>query len=439
MIANLKALFSDIDWYILAATLILMVVGVLFIFSSGVTSTGVVVSTEYLRQIAWVALGFLFLMLVVLVDYKRIKDSSLLIYAVVLILLVYTRMFGRVVNGARSWIGIGELGIQPSEFAKIATIFYLSKYLDQTRHFLPDFRRFLGSVIIVGIPMVLVLSQPDFGTALVFIPILLSIAYLCGLERRYIVFLLSTVALTLILVVLPLWEKNIAVRPTGILFVLYEGPYRFWILGVCVITMGLAVWGFLAFRKQYYYWIAYVFLILIISLLGSELGHRVLKDYQIMRLIVFLDPTVDPRGSGWNILQSITAIGSGGFAGRGFLQGTQSHYRFLPQQSTDFIFSILSEEWGFIGGLVVFGLYGLILWRTLALLKSVKDPFAVGIVAGLSGMILFHFLVNVGMTMGIMPITGIPLFFLSYGGSSLWAVLIGIGLILGISARRYHS
>lgn len=439
MIANLKALFSDIDWYILAASLVLMVVGVLFIFSSGVTSTGVIVSTEYLRQIAWVSLGVVFLMLVVLVDYKRVKDSSFIIYAAVVAMLVYTRMFGRVVNGARSWIGIGELGIQPSEFAKIATIFFLSKYLDETRHSLPGFRRFLSSLGIVGLPMLLVLSQPDFGTALVFIPILLSMLYLCGLERRYILFLLSTVALTLVLVVLPLWERNIAVKPTGFLFVLYEGPYRYWILGACVVSLGLAVWGFLAFRKRYYYWISFAFLILILSLVGSELGHRVLKDYQIMRLIVFLDPSVDPRGSGWNILQSITAIGSGGFAGRGFLQGTQSHYRFLPQQSTDFIFSILSEEWGFLGGLVVFGLYGLILWRTLALLKTVKDPFAVGIVAGLSGMILFHFLINIGMTMGIMPITGIPLFFLSYGGSSLWTVLIGIGLILGISARRYHS
>lgn len=439
MIANLKALFSDIDWYILAAALILMVVGILFVFSSGVTSTGVVVSTEYLRQIAWVTLGILFMMLVVLVDYKRVKDSSFLIYAAVIAMLVYTRIFGRVVNGARSWIGIGELGIQPSEFAKIATIFYLSKYLDQTRHSLPGFRQFLGSLTIVGVPMLLVLSQPDFGTALVFIPILLAMSYLGGLERRYIVFLLSTVALTLVLVVLPLWERNIAARPTDFLFVLYEGPYLYGILGACIVTLALAVWGSLAFRKTYYYWIAYVFLILIISLIASDLGHRVLKDYQIMRLIVFLDPTVDPRGSGWNILQSITAIGSGGIAGRGFLQGTQSHYRFLPQQSTDFIFSILSEEWGFIGGLVVFGLYGLILWRTLALLKTVKDPFAVGIIAGLCGMILFHFMINVGMTMGIMPITGIPLLFLSYGGSSLWTVLIGIGLILGISARRYHS
>lgn len=439
MIAKLRSLVSDIDWYILAATVVLMIVGILFIYSSGVTSTGVVVSTEYIRQIAWVALGTVFLFLFLLVDYQRIKDSSLLIYVIVMAVLVYTRLFGRVVNGARSWIGIGELGIQPSEFAKIATILFLSKYLESTQHPLSSFRRFLGSLVIVGIPMLLVLSQPDFGTALVFIPIFITMSYLCGLEKRYIAFLLSTVALTLILMVLPLWERNIAVKPTGFLFVLYEGPYFYWILASFAVVFGLSVWGYLVYRKTYYFWIAYVSLALLSSLAIATVGHKILKDYQIMRLIVFLDPSVDPRGSGWNILQSVTAIGSGGITGRGFLQGTQSHYRFLPQQSTDFIFSILSEEWGFWGGMLVFSLYGFILWRSLALLKTVKDPYAVGIIAGLSGMIFFHFMINVGMTMGIMPITGIPLFFLSYGGSSLWAVLIGIGLILGISARRYHS
>jgi len=438
MIANLKSLFGDIDWYILAAAVVLMVVGILFIYSSGVTSTGVVVSTEYVRQIAWVCLGILFLFFFIILDYKRIKDSSFLIYIAVLVLLLYTRLFGRVVNGARSWIGIGELGIQPSEFAKIATILFLSKYLDSTQHSLSGFRRFLGSLVIVGIPLLLILSQPDFGTALVFIPILISITYICGLEKRYIAFLLATVVFTLLLAVLPLWERNIATKPTGFLFILYEGPYLYWILESGVVVLALSIWGYLAFRKKYYFWIAYVCLVLILSLAASTIGHKILKDYQIMRLIVFLDPTVDPRGSGWNILQSITAIGSGGISGRGFLQGTQSHYRFLPQQSTDFIFSILSEEWGLMGGMVIFGLYGLILWRSLALLKTVKDSYAAGIIAGLCGMIFFHFTINVGMTMGIMPITGIPLFFLSYGGSSLWTVLIGIGLILGISARRYH-
>jgi rod shape determining protein RodA len=156
-----------------------------------------------------------------------------------------------------------------------------------------------------------------------------------------------------------------------------------------------------------------------------------------MRLIVFLDPYVDPRGSGWHIIQSITAIGSGGLSGRGFLQGTHSQYQYLPEQSTDFIFSILSEEWGFFGGIIVFALFLLILMRLLRITRHTVDSFGSYIVAGLVSMYAFHFLVNVGMTMGIMPITGIPLLFVSYGGSALVSSMAGIGLTLRVLVRRY--
>jgi rod shape determining protein RodA len=164
----------------------------------------------------------------------------------------------------------------------------------------------------------------------------------------------------------------------------------------------------------------------------------VLKDYQIMRLIVFLDPNVDPRGSGWNIIQSITAIGSGGLLGKGYLQGTQSHYRFLPQQSTDFIFSIFSEEWGLLGGALVFILFLIICLRLIRIMRTTSDPFGSYIAAGLSAMYAFHFLINVGMAMGIMPITGIPLLFMSYGGSALTSAMAGIGFALSIYRRRFQ-
>jgi rod shape determining protein RodA len=164
----------------------------------------------------------------------------------------------------------------------------------------------------------------------------------------------------------------------------------------------------------------------------------VLKDYQIMRLIVFLDPNVDPRGAGWNIIQSVTAIGSGGLTGRGFLRGTQSHYRFLPEQSTDFIFSIFSEETGFLGGLLVFALFLIICLRLTRLMRTTADPFGAYICAGLAGIYSFHFLINVGMTMGIMPITGIPLLFMSYGGSAVISAMIGVGIGLSIYVRRYN-
>jgi len=157
-----------------------------------------------------------------------------------------------------------------------------------------------------------------------------------------------------------------------------------------------------------------------------------------MRLIVFLDPNVDPRGAGWNIIQSVTAIGAGGLTGRGYLQGTQSHYSFLPEQSTDFIFSIFSEETGFLGGFTVFMLFILICLRIFTTMKATSDPFAKYICSGLAGMFSFHYIINLGMTMGIMPITGIPLLFMSYGGSAVFTAMVGTGLILSIYLRRYN-
>jgi rod shape determining protein RodA len=238
--------------------------------------------------------------------------------------------------------------------------------------------------------------------------------------------------------VLPLWQSYILRQSLPSLNILND--IRF--VGITMLALGIiagiALFGFLRYKKRYFYWIVYAAAIVVLSLGASFAGHKVLKDYQIMRLIVFLDPNVDPRGSGWNIIQSITAIGSGGLMGRGYLQGTQSHYRFLPQQSTDFIFSIFSEEWGLLGGLLVFVLFLIICLRLIKIMKSTSDPFGSFIAAGLSAMYIFHFLINVGMTMGIMPITGIPLLFMSYGGSALTSAMVGVGLALSIYIRRFQ-
>jgi rod shape determining protein RodA len=435
--SSLKSSLADIDYSILGATVALVVIGILSIFSSGMTAEGVQVSNEYVKQLIWAATGLLLLVLFAAVDFTRIKDYSFLIYIFFMIVLVYTRLFGRVTNGARSWIGIGEAGLQPSEFTKLVVILFLAQYLENSEHESP-FRRLLFSFAIIMVPVALILSQPDFGTSLVFFPILIFMIAVAGLDWRYIVFILSAAFFSFFLIVLPLWEKNILASPTKFLFVLYSEPYVFVLIGVAVLILALSAWGWLSYKKKYYFWIAYVSLIVAGSLVTSILAHKVLKEYQIMRLIVFMDPKIDPRGSGWNILQSITAIGSGGFLGRGFLQGTQSHYRYLPQQSTDFIFSIIAEEWGFLGGFAVFALFFVLLRRCVALMRSLRDRYAVYVTAGIMGMLFFHFLVNAGMAMGIMPITGIPLFFLSYGGSSLWVILIAMGMLLGISARRYR-
>jgi len=207
------------------------------------------------------------------------------------------------------------------------------------------------------------------------------------------------------------------------------------IAAVAVITLI----GYLFTRKFYFYILTSFFTVTGISYFLSFFARKVLKEYQVMRLIVFLDPQVDPRGSGWNIIQSVTAVGSGGAFGKGYLKGTQSHYRYLPEQSTDFIFSIISEEIGFMGNLLIIVLFILIFWRCINIILKSQDLFGSLIAAGIVGMIFFHFMINIGMAIGIMPITGIPLVFLSYGGSSLWTALLGMGILLSVYHRRYKN
>jgi rod shape determining protein RodA len=430
--------FLEIDFALLFSAMLLIVFGILFIYSSSVTAFGVSVSNEYVRQIFWGVAGLVVALLTAMLNYRRVYDVSVYLYLGSLALLVYTCLFGRVVNGARAWLGIASFGIQPSEFAKITTIIFLARFLDSTKNSRNSLWRFMISCMIVFAPMLIILLQPDFGTSLVFIALLLVMMFIAGISSRYIIFLIATIALSGLLLVLPLWQAHILGKTIRLLSVLADKRLIGITFAGLFIVFLMALVGFTRYKKKYFYWINYSVVIIILSLAISYAGQKVLKPYQIMRLIVFIDPNIDPRGSGWNIIQSITAIGSGGILGKGYLQGTQSHYRFLPQQSTDFIFSIYSEEWGFLGGIMVFLLFLLITLRLVKIMKTTSDPFGCYITAGLAGMYIFHFLVNVGMTMGIMPITGIPLLFMSYGGSSLITAMTGIGLALSIHKRRFQ-
>lgn len=437
--AQIRTVAKSLDWLVVASLAALMVIGVLFIYSSGVNSEGVLVTNEYVKQIVWAVTAVALMLAVALIEPKRLVDYTLPLYLAMIAVLVYTRLFGKVVNGARSWLGLfGDIGIQPSEFMKIATTLFLAKYLESTMHQAGSLKRFVVSLSIALLPMGLILAQPDFGTALVFLPIYLGVAFVMGVGSRYLAFLLLTGAITSVMTVMPLWQALESGEPPILLRMLYEEPYVFMVIGVVALVFALAALGLRFFKRRYFYWIAFAALAVALGLGASVLGHKVLKEYQIMRLVVFLDPSVDPLGSGWNIIQSVTAVGSGGLAGKGFLQGTQSHYRYLPQQSTDFIFSIVSEELGFIGGVAIFSLYLLVALRLLLSARTVVSKFQLGVIAGVVSILLFHFMINTGMAMGIMPITGIPLLFLSYGGSSLWSASIGIGLCLGIGARRYE-
>jgi rod shape determining protein RodA len=428
----------EIDFSLILAAIILSIFGILFIYSSGVTSAGIPVSTEYIRQIIWAIVGLIAALIIAMIDYRRFYDLAVYLYLGTIVLLLYTCFFGRPVNGARAWVGIGSFGIQPSEFAKLTTIILLARYLDGSKRSRNGFSRFAISSGIVFLPMAIILLQPDFGTSLVFIPILLVMTLIAGIALRYVLFLSACIVLTCLFMVLPLWQSYILRNSIPSMMILANMKFVAISILVLGIISAIALLGFVLYKKRYFYWILYSAAVLVLSLGASFVSHRVLKDYQLMRLIVFLDPNVDPRGSGWNIIQSITAIGSGGLLGKGYLQGTQSHYRFLPQQSTDFIFSIFTEEWGFLGGFLVFTLFLIICLRLIRIMKTTSDPFGAYITAGLSAMYIFHFLINVGMTMGIMPITGIPLLFMSYGGSALTSAMTGIGFALSIYTRRFQ-
>ena len=361
MMIPINKVIKSADWTVILACSILMIIGILFIYSSGVTIAGDIVSNEYKKQIIWAIAALILLIASLLIDTNRISDYIPFLYGFFILLLIYTRMFGKVVNGARSWLSIiGDYGIQPSEFMKIVTVLFLARYLDRSSHETSSFKRFVVSFLIVALPMIFILMQPDFGTALVFLPIYLSMAYIGGINKRYLVYFILVGAITIILTVMPLWQGMVVSKPSLILSMLYEKPYVYYVLFIFLVSFLLALAGLRFSKKRYYYWSAYIALIFISGLVASLVGQKTLKEYQVMRLVVFLDPSIDPLGSGWNILQSITAIGSGGFSGKGFLQGTQSHYRYLPQQSTDFIFSIISEELGFLGGIFIFSLFELI-------------------------------------------------------------------------------
>jgi rod shape determining protein RodA len=433
-----KSIFS-FDVYVLISTVLLIGIGILFIYSSGVTSDGRVFSNEYIRQMIWAGTGLALLVGVSFVDYRILRSRTVYVYGAALFLLILTLMFGRVVNGARSWLGVGELGIQPSEFAKLATVLFLADYLERTGSQIRRLSRFSMCFLIPLAPLFLTLLQPDLGTALVFIPIFLIMAFVAGAKVKHILFVVGAGVFSMALAVLPAWQARIGGGGDGSVARLFTETHLIALTGgaLAVVCAGAGI-GYALLRRNYLYWFMYAAGLGFTVFMGSVAVRVALADYQIMRLIVFLDPYVDPRGAGWNLIQSLNAVGSGGLFGKGFLEGPQSHYQFIPQQSTDFIFSILAEEWGFIGAFAVFLLFTVILLRGLYITLSVPDRFGSFIGAGVVALFFFHFAVNVGMAIGIMPITGIPLFFLSYGGSSLWTALLSVGVLMSVYQHRYR-
>jgi rod shape determining protein RodA len=384
------------DPALVTLALVLSLFGVAMIYSAGVLNVpSPMVEGAWRRQLLWLALSLAAFTTVTRVKASWIEWGAMPAYLVAIVLLGAALAVGTGAGPAESvgrWLQVGPVRFQPSEFAKVAAVLGLARFLASREDPPAAVRDTVAPSILIGLPLALVVLQPDLGTAFAFVGILFAALYWAGTPPLHL-FLLASPGLALILSFdTRVWSAYFV----GLVLAVYFLRYRLYLVestGVVIAnlaagTIALPLWGSLA-------------------------------EYQRNRLLVFLDPGMDPRGAGWNLIQSKVAIGSGGLLGKGFKQGTQKRLDFLPEQHTDFIFSVVGEELGFIGALLVITLFGMVLLRLVRLAERTVDPFAGLALFGIFGVWLVHVFVNVGMTIGIVPITGIPLPFLSYGGTFL--------------------
>lgn len=376
--------------------------GIAMIYSAGVLNVpSPVVEGAWLRQLLWLAISLVAFTFVSRIRQRWIEWAALPAYLAAIVLLLAVLPFGTGAGPAESmghWLQVGPMRFQPSEFAKAAAILGLAWYLASRESPPAGLRDMAAPSALVGVLLALVVLQPDLGTALAFVGILLAVLFWAGTPLLHLALLASPGVALILSFNTALWS----VYFIGLVLAVYVFRYRLYLVesvGVVLAnlaagTIALPIWNTLA-------------------------------PYQRNRLLVFLDPSMDPRGAGWNLIQSKVAIGSGGLFGKGFTQGTQKRLDFLPEQHTDFIFSVIGEELGFLGVVATLALFAGLLLRLVRLAEKVADPFAGLVLFGIFGAWIVHVFVNIGMTVGIVPITGIPLPFVSYGGTFLltcWAL-----------------
>lgn len=362
---------ENFDWIIFASIVIICIIGILTIYSA--TRPPLDEGERppfYIKQIAWFLIAILFFILFLSFDYTKLKNFWILLYIFGLFLLIAVFFSGKTAMGAKRWINLGFFSFQPSEIFKILFIISLSAYLSDKKAPLGVFDALKTFTIFGIIPFVLIVKQPDLGTAVLILLVTFVMVIYKGLSGRLLIFLL--------------------------------------------------------------------FLSVISIFFLGEIFWEGLKEYQRNRIIAFLDPSVDPKGIGYNITQSMITVGSGELFGKGFLAGTQGPLKFLPERHTDFIFAIFAEEWGFFGCMFLLSLYFILLYRTFKTATIAKDNFGRLLSIGFTSIFLLYFFINIGMTIGIMPVVGIPLPFMSYGGTTLLANFVGIALVINVRMRRFE-
>jgi len=366
------------------------------------------------RQLLFMAACFVIIMGIIIVDMRFYEVFAYLIYGLVIAMLVMVPIIGKEVGGNKSWIGIGSFGLQPSEFAKFATALAIAKYMGSVGFRMDNFRMQLVLFGIIGVPMLLILVQKDFGTLLVF-----SCFVLVFFREGMSPFILIIGICAATIFILTLLVPNQIYLHSGI-----------------IVTLAILI--ALGKKKIKRISILIIGAIIIMGVIASVdyVITDVLKPHHQNRIKALINPDADPLGFGWNVTQSKIAIGSGGFSGKGFLKGTQTKFDFVPEQSTDFIFCTIGEEYGWIGSLVTISLFVALLLRVIFISERQKSRFARSYGYCVASIFFFHFATNIGMTIGLFPVIGIPLPFFSYGGSALWGFTILLFILLKLDAHR---
>jgi rod shape determining protein RodA len=357
--------FFNVDWLLLSSVLLLCLIGVATVLSA--TQNGRYAGL-YLKQLSLIGGGLLLLAASLLVDYRRLADRAPLLYLLAVAALLGLLLFAPRVAGARRWLVVAGMQVQPSELVKLVAALLVAKVFAEERRESLGLVDVAGPGAAIGLLALLIAAEPDLGTAFCLVPLFLTVAFLAGLRMR-------------------------------------------------------AVLG----------------LFLVLAALGGLGWRYALKDYQKARIYTFLDPSLDPKGAGYQKIQSEIAVGSGGLVGKGYRNGSQSQLGYLPARHTDFVFSVLAEEFGFLGVAVVLGLYLLVLWRTLETASIARDRVGAYLASAIAAVLGFQVVYNVGMVAGLVPVKGLPLPFMSYGGSSLMSSLLGIGLVLNVRMRRFAN
>ena len=404
----------QLDKPLLGAVLALAAFGLATLYSAGQTEVPTFVATIWHRQIVWLTLGAVAAFLMFRTSPRMLEWATPFVYGIAVFLLALTLLFGTgagTAAGTKSWIALGGLRLgQPAELAKLAVILMLARWLAGLREPPATLRDLIPPCVIAGGPCFLVVLQPDLGSAIVFVAILFCMLLWAGTKPSLLVLLASPAI--------------------GLALAFSTTAWGVWIAVLC----GLLLW----WRPYLWEGLAVVTANVAMGVFALPFWNR-LAPYQQNRLLAFLNPEVDPRATGWHVIQSKVAVGSGGLFGKGFTLGTQKRLAFLPAQHTDFIFSVVGEELGFVGVVVALALFAALVFVLLRIARKATDPFSSLCVFGIAGMLFTHIIENVGMTINLMPITGIPLPFFSYGGSFLLACSVGVGIALRVAWESRQS